>query len=147
MEITNFLTWFILIAVVAGIGLGSMIWAYLGAGSTSVLFDAAIPAPPLPSSLEQDAQLKDYFQQGYDAYQAGKYRQAIDKFSQAIERFSSFAEAYHNLGLAFANLRQDDNAVENLLRAGEFYAQQDKQAGIATIKQNLEALKARKRAN
>ncbi|MGK7873033.1 MAG: tetratricopeptide repeat protein [Xenococcaceae cyanobacterium] len=143
MDIANFLTWFIVIAAVMGIGLGAMIWAYIGSGSTSLLFPNPVPAPPSFPPSNVPSELADYFQQGCDAYQAGNYRQAIDKFSQAIQLVSTFAEAYHNRGLAFANLRQDDDAVSNLVSAGEFYAQRGNQEGIAIVKQNLEALKAR----
>jgi Flp pilus assembly protein TadD len=84
------------------------------------------------------------FQQGIDAYNAGKYRQAIERFNQAIQEVSSFPEAYHNRGLAFANLRSDDEAVVNLITASELYHAQDQGEAITIIKQNLEALKKRK---
>ena len=142
METTHFLAWFTSIAAIAGFGIGTMIWAYKGSGSTAVLFPKAIAAPSFPSDA---ASLSDLFKQGYDAYTRGKYRQAIEKFNEAIG-LAPIAQAYHNRGLAFANLRQDDDAAINLVRAGEIYAQQENEAGIATVKQNLLALKARKQA-
>ena len=143
MEITHFLTWFTIIAAIAGFGVGNMIWAYKGSGSTAVLFPKAIAAPSFSSDAASEA---DLFKQGYDAYTYGKYRQAIEKLNQAIQLAPSLAQAYHNRGLAFANLRQDDDAAINLMRASEIYAQQEDEAGIATVKQNLLALKARKQA-
>lgn len=142
METIHFLTWFIVVAAIAGFGIGTMIWAYKGSGSTAVLFPQAIAAPSFP---EDAALVADLFNQGCDAYTKGKYRQAIEKFNQAIG-LAPIAQTYHNRGLAFANLRQDDDAVINLMRAGEIYAQQENEDGIATVKQNLLALKARKQA-
>jgi hypothetical protein len=54
------------------------------------------------------------------------------------------AEAYHNRALALANLRSDDEAVADLIRASELYQQQGTGFAIDTIKQNLAALKQRK---
>lgn len=141
METTHFLTWFISIAAIAGFGIGTMIWAYKGSGSTAVLFPQPIATPSFPEATSE----VDLFKQGYDAYTRGKYRQAIEKFNAAIG-LAPIAQAYHNRGLAFANLRQDDDAALNLMRASEIYAQQEDEAGIATVKQNLLALKARKQA-
>lgn len=146
MEITNFLTWSIVIAAIAAFGLGSMIWAYVGPGSRAIIFENPISTPPSLPPSDEAAKLADFFRQGHDAYQAGKHRQAIDKFSQAIQLAPTFAQAYHNRGLAWANLRQDDNAVANLVRAGEIYAQQGNEEGITIVKENLLALKARKQA-
>lgn len=142
MDVANFFIWLIFIAAVAGIGYSVMFRAYIGAGSYQVLFKEAVPASQ--SLAETEAVI--YFQQGYDSYESGKYRQAIDKFTKAIQLLSTFAEAYHNRGLAFANLRQDDEATSNLLKASEFYLQQVNQEGMAIIKQNFDALKARKLA-
>jgi tetratricopeptide (TPR) repeat protein len=144
MEITNFLTWFLFIAGVIGIGLGVMVRAYIGSGSISILFPDPVLAPP--AVLAADTEAAAQFQQGVAAFQAGKYRKAVNRFSQAIQRVSTFAEAYHNRGLAFANLRQDDDAARNLVKAGEGYLEQGNQDAFATVKQNLEALKARKQA-
>ena len=146
MEIANFLTWFIVIAIVAGVALGAMTYAYIGSGSTEVLFKDPVLLPPALPLGDAGNKASALFQQGYDAFQAGNYRQAVDKFSKTIQMVSTFAEAYHNRGLAFANLRQDDDSVLNLVKAGEFYLQQGNQEAIAIIKQNLEALKARKQA-
>jgi tetratricopeptide (TPR) repeat protein len=140
MDIGHFLTWFIAIATVMGVGLGSMVWGYRGSGSISILFPHPISVPPsLPYS-----EATNYFQQGYDAYLKGSYRQALERFEEAIQLCSTLAEAYHNRGLVLANLCQDDDAVANLVKAGELYVQQGNQAGIIVIKKSLEALKTRK---
>ncbi|MEA5501028.1 tetratricopeptide repeat protein [Limnoraphis robusta Tam1] len=146
MEIASFLTWFILVAVVAGVGITVMTYAYWGAGSVSILFEQAIPLPLSVPDSEAGTEASVQFQQGYNAYQQKNYRQAIDYFTRAIQQVSTLAEAYHNRGLAYANLRQDDNSVVNLLSASELYGQQEKAEQITLLKQHLEALRARKLA-
>ena len=144
MEITSFLTWFLLIATVAGVGIGAMIYAYVGAGSVSVLFQDPIALPlSLPDS-EAGTEASLQFQQGYSAYQTGNYRKAVEHFTQAIQQVSTLAEAYHNRGLAYANLRQDDNSVVNLLSASELYGKQENMEKLAVLKQNLEEIRKRK---
>lgn len=146
MELANLLTALIVFAAVFGIGAGAMIYAYIGSGSISVLFKDPIQLPSsLPPEDPRTPAIAD-FQAGYDAYQNGNYRQAVEKFSSCLKKIPGFAQAYHNRGLAFANLRQDDNAVRDLLRADEFYMQNGDREGVATIKQHLEAIKARKQA-
>lgn len=141
MEITNFLTWLIFMGLITSIGIGTMIYAYRGQGSFSVLFTNPISISTLSSISPEPAA---NFQQGYEAYQIGNYQQAINKFTEVLQKNSSIPEAYHNRGLAFANLRQDDQSVENLLKAGELYTEEGNQAGMEIVKQNLEVLKARK---
>ena len=144
MEQVNFITLCIAIAAVLGIGLGAMTWAYLGKGSISVLFKEPISSLPQLPVTDAGSKAAVYFQQGITAYNLGNYRQATELFNKAIQLVSTLAEAYHNRGLAFANLRSDDDAVANLLKASELYQQQDKGEAIAIIKQNFEALKKRK---
>ncbi|WP_449421025.1 tetratricopeptide repeat protein [Phormidium nigroviride] len=144
MEQINLITLCIVIAAVLGIGLGAMTWAYLGKGSISVLFQEPISSLPQLPATDAGSKAGVYFQQGIDAYKLGNYRQAAEQFNQAIELVSNLAEAYHNRGLAFANLRSDDDAVTNLLKASELYQEQNHGEAIALIKQNFEALKKRK---
>jgi thioredoxin-like negative regulator of GroEL len=141
METSSFLIWIIVIAIVAIVGLGSMIQAYSGSGSLAVLFTEPIAPNPLPT-LNSDAAAQ--FQQGCEAYRKGKYRQASDRFTQAAQIDKTFAEAFHNLGLVTANLRQDNNAAQHLLLAGERYLEQGNTAGYDQVKQALGLLKARK---
>lgn len=144
MEQINLITLCIVIAAVLGIGLGAMTWAYLGKGSISVLFKEPISSLPQLPATDAGSKAGVYFQQGIDAYKLGNYRQAAEQFNQAIQLVSTLAEAYHNRGLAFANLRSDDDAVTNLLKATELYQEQNQGEAIAIIKQNFEALKKRK---
>jgi Flp pilus assembly protein TadD len=149
METANLFTLLSVIILVAGIGIGSMIWAYAGAGSRAVLFQDPIAAHSIAES-----EAFQPFQQGCIAFKAGKYQRAIDHFTQAIQLKPDFAEAYHDRGLAFANLRRDDDATINLVKASELYLERNdalelaeaNRASVAIIKQNLEALKARKQA-
>lgn len=143
MEILDFVAWFTVIGGLAGIGFAAMMWAYLGAGSISVVFDDPIQLPEAPIEVS-DVKAFDYLQHGINAFKTKTYRDAVVEFSKAIQAAPRLAEAYHNRGLAFANLRQDGDAARDLARASELYIEQDNQAGIATIKQNFEVIKARK---
>ncbi|MBD0309339.1 MAG: hypothetical protein ICV80_14875 [Microcoleus sp. T1-bin1] len=143
MELTNFIALSVIVALVLGIGLGTMSWAYFGKGSISVLFKEPILTCPEFPDTDSGTKASVYFQQGIEAYQSGNYRKAKDKFTSALELIST-AEAYHNRALAFANLRSDDEAVADLIRASELYQQQGTGLAIDTIKQNLAALKQRK---
>ncbi|MGB3264689.1 MAG: hypothetical protein WBA89_12135 [Microcoleus sp.] len=144
MELTNFIALSVIVALVLGVGLGTMTWAYFGKGSISVLFKEPILNSPDFPATDGGSKASVYFQQGIEAYQSGNYRQAQDKFTSAIQQVSTLAEAYHNRGLVFANLRSDDEAVADLIRASELYQQQGNGSAIDTIKQNLAALKQRK---
>lgn len=142
METANFLIVFIAITVVAGIGIGSMVWAYVGAGSRAVLFKE----PIFNIVSEQENEALQQFQQGIVAFREGRYPSAIEQFTQVIQLDSTFAEVYHDRGLAFANLRRDDDATFNLVKASELYLERGDRASVTIVKQNLEALKARKQA-
>jgi tetratricopeptide (TPR) repeat protein len=144
MEKADFLTWLILIGTIAVIGVGSMVYAYKGQGSVSVLFDEPLPLPASLPDSDRGTEAAVQFQEGKDAYQAGQYRKAIDYFTEAIQHETSLAQAYHNRGLAYANLLQDDDSVVNLLNASELYAQQDNQDALRLLKQHLLAIKERK---
>lgn len=144
MELTNFIAWSAIVVTALGIGLGTMAWAYVGKGSIAVLFKEPILNLPEFPATDVGSKASVYFQQGIEAYQLGNYRKAKDKFSSALQLISTLAEAYHNRGLVFANLRSDDEAVADLIRASEFYQQQGNGSAIVLVKQNLEALKQRK---
>ena len=142
MDTVNFLIVFIAITVVASVGIGSMVWAYVGAGSRAVLFKEPIfnvASDPKNEALQQ-------FQQGIVSFREGRYPAAIEQFTQAIQLAPTFAEIYHDRGLAFANLRRDDDATFNLVKASELYLERGDRASVTIVKQNLEALKARKQA-
>lgn len=144
MDIENFLIWLVLILTVGGVGIGIMMYAYIGSGSLSVLFSEPILLPSsLPDSTE-GTEAAVYFQNGYNAYKSGNYRQALAQFTLALQQIPTLAEAYHNRGLTYANLRQDDDSVIDLLSATELYAQQENGEALVLIKQQLEAIKARK---
>ncbi|MGF1479200.1 MAG: hypothetical protein ACFB4I_06880 [Cyanophyceae cyanobacterium] len=139
METTNFLAWLTCVTLVGGFGLGTMIWAYKGSGSTAILFPQPVAVPPSLLPVE----LKNTFERASSAYTSGDFQAAAEEFSRVIQSAPTLAQAYHNRGLAFANLRQDNEAASNLARAGEIYAQHENSAGIEAVKQNLMTLKAR----
>ncbi len=136
MEIQQFFGFFLLLAVAIA-GMGVMVWAYAGGGSRAVLFVTPIPA---------QEKLGEAFEAGCQAFTAGEYAQAIAAFERALRSHPNHAEAYHNRGLAFANLRQDDKAVENLLKASQCYADADRPEALEQLRSQLQALKARKLA-
>lgn len=146
METTNFIALSIIIVAVLGIGLGTMTWAYFGKGSVSVLFQEPILSLPAFPATDPGRQASVDYQKGIEAYKSGNYRKAKDKFTSAVQLVSTLAEAYHNRGLACANLRSDDEAVQNFITASELYQQQENGIALESIKQNLEALKQRKLA-
>jgi tetratricopeptide (TPR) repeat protein len=146
MEVTNLLTVITLLSLVAGLGLGIMVWAYQGSGSISVLFTEVMPVPDGLSAIGQQ-----WFQAGVTAYIRGQYRRARDRFTQVAAQHPTCAAAIHNLGLTYANLRQDDQATKHLLRAVELYLQNDAPNfadpdSAALIKQQLRKLRSRKLA-
>lgn len=136
MEIQQFLGFFLLLAVAIA-GMGVMVWAYAGSGSRAVLFVTPIRA---------QEELGEAFDAGCQAFTAGDYAQAIAAFERDLRSHPNHAEAYHNRGLAFANLRQDDKAVENLLKASQGYAEADRPDALEQLRSQLQALKARKLA-
>jgi tetratricopeptide (TPR) repeat protein len=144
MELTNFIALSAIVVASLGIGLGTMAWAYVGKGSISVLFQEPILNLPEFPATDVGSKASVYFQQGIEAYQSGNYRKAKDQFSSALQLISTLAAAYHNRALAVANLRSDDEAVADLIRASELYQQQGNGSALALVKQNLEALKQRK---
>ncbi|MDY7013116.1 MAG: hypothetical protein SVX43_05850 [Cyanobacteriota bacterium] len=144
VELSHFVAWAIAIATVAGVGSVAMVWAYVGSGSTAILFEKTVP---LSSSLPEGSvgdRAQAEFSKGCEAFEREKFRQASDRFTRALQSVEAFPEAYHNRGLARANLRQDNEAAIDLAQAGEGYAQQDNPAAIAQIKTQLEAIQARR---
>ena len=142
MDTANFLIVLIAIGAVAGIGIGSMVWAYVGAGSRAVLFEEPISKGDL--DLKNEA--LQSFEEGILEFKKRRYLAAIEHFTQAIQLNPTAAEIYHDRGLAFANLRRDDDATFNLVKASELYLERGDRDSVTIVKQNLEALKARKQA-
>jgi tetratricopeptide (TPR) repeat protein len=138
METTKVVGVLALLALVASVGIGVMVWAYLGSGSVSVLFTEVNPVPPSLPDASQPA-----FQTGIRAYIRGHYRRAIVSFNRVIEQQPRCAAAQHNLGLAYANLRQDDRATLHLLKAAQLYAEQRNPVGVVFVKSHLQTLQLR----
>jgi tetratricopeptide (TPR) repeat protein len=131
------------IGVLGSIGLvggGFLVWAYRGAGSVGILFREVMP---LPAGLSPAAEQQ--FQQGIATYIRGQYARSVDHFKQVnATQPQPCVAAVHNLGLAWANLKQDDRAVRELLRAADLYAQQDDTASVDLVKQQLLNLRQRR---
>ncbi|WP_017659883.1 hypothetical protein [Baaleninema simplex] len=140
MELSQLVGLSVLVAVL-GVGLAVMLWAYEGAGSQAILFESPVERRPLADDVAP------VFHRGCEEFRAGDYRKAANTFAGCLASNPNLAEAYHNRGLAFANLRQDDDAVEDLLLAGDRYGKEDRPAELAAVKQALAAIKARKDEN
>jgi tetratricopeptide (TPR) repeat protein len=143
METTSFLIWLVFIALIFSIGVGAMLRAYQGSGGFTVLFAEPI-ALSSDTVLEPDMLLQ--FQKACDVYRQGSFPQAIERFTRLIQDHPTLAEAYHNRGLSSANLRQADQAVSDLLQAGEQYLEQGHPAGFDRVKQDLATLKQQGKA-
>jgi tetratricopeptide (TPR) repeat protein len=139
VENLSFWIWVAAILLIAGSGLGAMLFAYWGKGSVVVVFPDAIAADPPAPTLNPEAAAE--FQQGCEAYRTGRYRQAVTRFTQALQFDPELAEAYHNRGRATANLRRVTDAVADLVKASELYLQQGNVTELAQLKQDLETLK------
>jgi hypothetical protein len=141
MELGNLFAAIVTIGGVAMFGVGMLIWAYKGAGSVAVLFIEVIPVPAELSGLEQQL-----FQQGIAAYITGRYRRSVDRFSQIIGQSDTCVAAVHNLGLSLANLRQDDRATRELLKAAALYQTAGDSNSADLVKRQLTQLRQRKLA-
>lgn len=139
MEIIPFITWFGVVAIALGVGMGSMLWAYKGKGSPKILFtDAVLMSPRLRKTT-----MASTFHQGYDAFQSGNYLEALTAFSDVIREIPNSAEALHNRGLVLANLGKDNESVQDLVLATEVYVERNNGTAIALIRKQIEAIKQR----
>ncbi|MGB3495805.1 MAG: hypothetical protein WBA57_23955 [Elainellaceae cyanobacterium] len=139
MEILPFITWFGVVAIALGVGMGSMLWAYKGKGTPKILFtDAVLMSPQL-----RKTNVASTFHQGYDAFQAGNYPESLMAFSDVIREVPDSAEALHNRGLVLANLGKDNESVQDLVQAAEVYAARNNGTAIAIIRQQIEVIKQR----
>ncbi len=141
MEWGNLIAAIVTLGCVASFGLGMMIWAYNGAGSVAILFREVIPVPQDLSGAQQQL-----FQQGVAAYIRGQYRRSADRFSQILNPAAPCAAAVHNLGLSLANLRQDDRATRQLLKAAALYQTAGDSNSADLVKRQLVKLRQRKLA-
>jgi tetratricopeptide (TPR) repeat protein len=146
LENLSFGLWLGVVLLIVGIGLTSMISAYWGQESVTVIFPEPLTRPadaPLPTLQPEAAEA---FEQGCLAYQASQYRRAVDEFTKALQQDSTFAEAYHNRGRVIANLRRIPEGVADLVKASELYLQQGNSSELAQLKQDLALLQRQKSA-
>jgi len=81
MELTNFIALSVIVALVLGIGLGTMTWAYFGKGSISVLFKEPILTYPEFPDTDSGSKASVYFQQGIFKFpRISRYRQRHQSF-------------------------------------------------------------------
>lgn len=137
LETGNLLAWLAVVLAVGGFALVVMLWAYLGSGSRQVVFTNPIEvSEPRPAS--NGWQL---FDEGCAAFRSGKFRSAIAPLTAAIQADPTRPEFFHTLGMIQANLRQDNEAVRTLVRAGELYLEGANPTGYERIKADLELFK------
>ncbi len=122
------------------VGAGSMMWAYQGSGSITVLFLEVIPVPDRLT----DEELRRSFNLGVAEYCKGYYRRSMQQFAQFLKLDQAFPEAHHNYALALANQRQDDKATVSFLKAAELYLKLDDRNSADLVKRHLLALRQRK---
>jgi len=137
LETNNLLAWLAVILAVGGFALVVMLWAYVGSGSRQVVFPNPLDIPePRPESNGWSN-----FDAGVDAFRRGDFRGAIAPLTAAIQTDPTRPEFFHTLGMIQANLRQDNEAVRQLFRAGELYLESENPAGYEQIKAALQQLK------
>lgn len=142
LETGNLLAWLAVVLAVGGFALVVMLWAYLGSGSRQVVFTNPIEVPePRPASDGWQS-----FDAGCAEFRSGKFRKAIALLTAAIQADSTRPEFFHTLGMTQANLRQDNEAVRSLVRAGELYLEGGNPAGYERIKADLELFKQKRQA-
>lgn len=121
--------------------MAAMLWAYRRPFKNAILFPAAIQTSSVPLTTNVEA----LFRKGCRRFAQGRFLPAIRCFTQVVEMGPKCTEAFHNLGLAYANLGNDDYAVQALLKANEFYDQQDSREGVVRILAEMEQLAGRRR--
>lgn len=72
-------------------------------------------SPEEPASLTG----KDYLSLGKDALAADEYRDAIDKLTEAIKLSPNLVDAYSSRATAYKKIGENNNAVNDYIRAGE----------------------------
>ncbi len=131
---TTFWIWLAVLTAIAGFGLSTMISAYWGRGSVTVVFPEPISPEPVPT-LSPEAAAE--FQAGCEQYRSGSYRQAVACFAAALRLDPHFAEAQHNRARAIANLRRITEAISELVKASDLYSQQGDGEMLMQLKQDL----------
>ena len=137
----EFAVWFSVVTTILGGGMAAMILAYRRPFKNAILFPAAIQTSSIPLATHAETQ----FRKGCRQFAQGRFLPAIRCFIQVVDMEPKCAEAFHNLGLAYANLGNDDYAVQALLKANEFYDQQDSGDGVVRILAQMEQLAGRRR--
>lgn len=142
LETSNLLAWLAVVLAVGGFALVVMLWAYVGSGSRRVVFADPLDVPePRPTREGWES-----FDEGCAAFRKGNFRGAIAPLTTAIQADPSRPEFFHTLGMIQANLRQDNEAVRSLVRAGELYLEGGNPAGYERIKADLELFKQNRQA-
>lgn len=139
MEVSPFVVWFGTIAAVLALGLGSMLRAYQGSGSATVLFPEAIALSDQTLS-GLSAETIAAFRQGLAAFEQESYRQAARQWAIAAQLAPDCPEIQHNWGLALANFCEEREAAACLAQAGQQYVQRGDATRSALVRRHLTAM-------
>lgn len=142
MITADFLVWVAVMVIAGGLGIALMLKAYLGSGGFKPLFKQPVDLPA--DFISDDPEVLSAFEKGCNSFRAGRYRWAMDKYSQAILLCPGLAQAYHNRGLIAGNLRQNQEAAADLVKASEIYFEQQNKSALSLVREHLESLKAGK---
>ncbi len=87
-------------------------------------FDVQLLTAGVLSDLTRAIALNDanaylYYNRGNVYVERQDYAQAVENYTQALERDPNLAEAWYNRGLARMALKQQDDAISDLSKAGE----------------------------
>lgn len=142
---TNFWIWLSVIVAVGGFGLVTLLQAYLGRVKQASLFSEPLGLDlPDPVSTDETAQIiQTAFTKGAQAFAKSQFRWAMEQYSLAVQTQPTLAVAYHNRGLAAANLRQIQEAAQDLAKAADLYLDQDNPAAAEKVYEHLLLLKSR----
>lgn len=140
MDSNNFWIVFLVLGLVASVGMGSMIWAYQGAGSVTVIFREVVPlSEGQQANLSEE--MRSSFQRGVSEYCRGQYRRSAGLFAQVLKGNPEVGEAWHNSALCLANQREITKATRAFLTAAEVYTKVGDRASAELVKQHLQLLK------
>ncbi len=101
-----------------------------GAEAVSLMGEPLYPPEPSPDNLEKYEEAKARYEQnpndadaviwyGRRAAYLGQYRKAIDIFTEGINKFPEDARFYRHRGHRYISVREFDNAVRDLEKAGK----------------------------
>ncbi|MEO8954326.1 MAG: tetratricopeptide repeat protein [Ktedonobacteraceae bacterium] len=117
---------------------------------TALAKDRTARYPDIPTflaSLTTQKTAQQWFEEGYELFEQGKYEEAIHAYDQAIRLNPNDEKAYNNKGYALENLKRYEEAIQSYdqaIRLNPNYADAYDNKGIAlyNLKRYEEAIQA-----